>query len=385
MAKQKKATTEKKEKAKLSMNEKFSSFLKDNEKHHYNFEEEKYYKVPSGSLTMDLDLNGGLTPGLHRFVGVNEGGKSSQALLFMKNFLDKFSTGGRGFLIKAEGRLSPEMAERSGVKFVHHAEDWVDGTCFVFDCNIYETAVEAMRTFVYENEEEKKFFFLLDSVDGLISKNDIDKKFEESSKVAGGAVIASNFMKRVSIAMQKRGHIAVFVSQVRADIQLDTYSRAPIRQTTATGGNALLHFANFILEFQPRFTGDMILEDNSKDKKYDPVTNKYLGHFAKVVVKKSPNEKTNAIIKYPIKYGRVGGKSVWVEKELVDFLRMWNFAILKGSWFSFSDDFREEMKEKGIDLPASIQGENKLFSWIEKDEKLKTVLFDYFKQIILSE
>ena len=60
-------------------------------------------------------------------------------------------------------------------------------------------------------------------------------------------MIASDFMKRVSIALAKRGHMAIFVSQVRADIKLDPYSKAPVRQTSATGGNALLHFANFIL------------------------------------------------------------------------------------------------------------------------------------------
>ena len=54
--------------------------------------------------------------------------------------------------------------------------------------------------------------------------------------------------------------MAIFISQVRADIKLDPYSKAPIRQTTATGGNALLHFANYILEFEPRFKKDLILE-----------------------------------------------------------------------------------------------------------------------------
>ena len=62
--------------------------------------------------------------------------------------------------------------------------------------------------------------------------------------------------------------MALFISQVRADIQLDPYSKAPIRQTTATGGNALLHFANFILEFEPRFKKDWIFSEGKFKSEY---------------------------------------------------------------------------------------------------------------------
>ena len=71
----------------MTNNDALKSFLKQNEDHHYNFEEEIDYKVSSGSLKVDFELNGGLGPGLHRFVGMNEGGKSSEALEVMKTFL----------------------------------------------------------------------------------------------------------------------------------------------------------------------------------------------------------------------------------------------------------------------------------------------------------
>ena len=205
----------------------------------------------------------------------------------MKNFL-KTVPNGRGFYIKAEGRLSKEMQRRSGVDFVFDSDEWADGNCFVFECNIYETVVEALRMLVGKNENNTKYCFILDSVDGLIAKGDMDKPFEDSKKVAGGAVIASDFMKRVSIALAKRGHMAIFVSQVRADIKLDPYSKAPVRQTSATGGNALLHFANFILEFEPCFKTDQILQ--KPNEKYDQEKNKIIGRYAKITVKKSPNE-----------------------------------------------------------------------------------------------
>jgi len=366
----------------LTSQEQMSSFLKSNKDSHYNFEETIEYRVSSGSLLFDYKLGGGLTTGLHRFIGVNEGGKTSCALQFMKNFLDQ-PTKRKGFYIKAEGRLGKEMVERSGIKFVFSADEWVEGTCFVFECNIHETVFDAFRELVLKNDENLRYFFLLDSVDGLIRKGDLDKTFEESQKVAGGAVIAADLMKRLSIALQKRGHIAVFISQVRADIKLDPYSRVPIRQTTATGGNALLHFANWIVEFDPRFKGDLILQDEKAN--YDEYKNPYTGHIVRVTVKKSPNEKTNCVIRYPIRYGRKNGTSNWIEKEIFDFLLMWGFAEQKGAWINFDEDFLNILKEAGFnDFPEKIQGTAKFESLINENVPLKKYLFKYISDNILN-
>ena len=84
---------------------------------------------------MDFELGGGLGPGLHRFIGINEGGKTSESLEVMKNFLKMPNA--RGFLVKAEGRLPKEMKSRSGVEFVSNEDEWKDGNCFVFESNIF--------------------------------------------------------------------------------------------------------------------------------------------------------------------------------------------------------------------------------------------------------
>jgi RecA/RadA recombinase len=378
----KKAKEKDTEEKKVTSNEILSTFLKQNSEDHYNFEETVDYKVSSGSLQLDLQLGGGFGPGLHRFVGMNEGGKTSEALEVMKNFLLNIPNS-KGFYIKAEGRLSPEMQKRSGVKFVFSANEWVAGTCFVFESNIYETVVDAMRQLVSKNEEKTKFCFLLDAVDGLIAKGDMDKSFEESSKVAGGAVIAATFMKKLSIALAKRGHMAIFISQVRADIKLDPYSKAPIRQTSATGGNALLHFANWILEFEPRFKGDLILKTNAD--KIDLEKNPPVGHWAKVTVKKSPNEKTNLTIPYPIRYGRSGGKSIWIEKEIVDLLLAWEMVTKGGAWFSPSEDFLELLTQNGLSFPEKVHGESNLFKTVEEDKSLLDFLIKYFRNMISNE
>lgn len=148
------------QKKKTTSSDILSTFLKQNSEDHYNFEETVDYKVSSGSLQLDLQLGGGFGPGLHRFVGMNEGGKTSEALEVMKNFLVEIPNS-KGFYIKAEGRLSPEMQKRSGIKFVFTADEWIAGTCFVFESNIYETVVDAMRQLVSKNEEELSSAFCL--------------------------------------------------------------------------------------------------------------------------------------------------------------------------------------------------------------------------------
>ena len=52
--------------------EKIKAFLEDknNKKFHYNDYEELDYKIPTGSLNLDLALGGGLPAGVHRFTGV---------------------------------------------------------------------------------------------------------------------------------------------------------------------------------------------------------------------------------------------------------------------------------------------------------------------------
>ena len=124
---------EKEESSGATINRVLSDFLNDKENadKHHNFEEEVDYKVSTGSLMLDIGTGGGLGPGLHRFCGINEGGKTSEALEVCRNFLSSVPNS-RAMLVKAEGRLSPEMKKRCGVDFINDPSEWKNGNCFVF-------------------------------------------------------------------------------------------------------------------------------------------------------------------------------------------------------------------------------------------------------------
>jgi RecA/RadA recombinase len=351
--------------------------LNDNPSLHLNDEEEIDYCISSGSLILDSKLGGGFRPGFIRFCGSFEAGKTNEALKVMQNHLETVE-GSKGLYFKAEGRLSHDLQKRFGIKFVKSAKDWVAGTCFVLESNVYEFVMQTIYELVEYNEEKNKYCMIVDSVDGLITSTDMHKDFYESHKVAGGSVIASNFAKRMSSKLGKRGHLAIFISQVRANVQIE-YSSEPTRQIVATGGNALLHYSDWILEFRERFKGDQILED--EDKKYDEKKNPHIGHWANVIIKKSTNETTNSKIKYPIRYGRTNGNSIWIEKEIVDLLLQWSLLNRKGSWCFFTQPLLDELK--GLpDIPQKLQGILKVFKFIEDREDVKEKLYTYLSSLL---
>ena len=68
----------------LTPEEQIEAYLENNKGDHYNFEEERSYAVSSGSLLLDIEMGGGIGPGIIRASGITEGGKTSCALSFAK-------------------------------------------------------------------------------------------------------------------------------------------------------------------------------------------------------------------------------------------------------------------------------------------------------------
>jgi RecA/RadA recombinase len=349
-----------------------SSYLKDNKNDHFNYETSEVYNVSTGSLLLDSELGGALEiPAIIRYTGVSGGGKTSSALLLMKNFLSSVPNS-KGFLVKAEGRLSSNVKKISGINFVEKADEWENETCFVLKSNTYETVASIILELMTNNPENIKYYFLIDSMDALISKNDIPKSFEDSAKVAAGAVLTSNFLRRIMLPLSTFGHVCGLISQVRSAVQINPYAKSDPKLTNSSGGNALQHYADWIFEFQSRYKSDQIIENN-----------KIIGHWAKLVLRKTTNEKEGTEILYPIKHGRSGGTSVWKEYEVSDMLLQWDLAKKSGAWISIDDTLIEEIKSGvGEEVPTKIQGLEQLRNYLEAKPEVCNFLFDKFKTIL---
>lgn len=377
MSKTKGEKPEKEEKVVVNASSFASAFLnsKENKDFHYNFAEAaEDYLVSTGSIILDNKIGGGFRAGLLRFVGVTEGGKSSEALLVLHNMLNSISNT-RGLYVKAEGRLSPEVQARSGVKFVTDPEEWKLGTCLILECNVFDTVFDFIRGMLKNNPMKERYCIIIDSMDGLISKGDIEKTTGEANKVAAGALLTSDFLKRVSLGMSKFGHICILTAQQRSKVSIDPYAKQDTNNTTgSSGGNASLHYPDWILEFQRVYKSDKIMDDPKAPVGPD---NKVYGHMAKVLICKSTNETTGDIVKYPIKYGRKNGSSIWVEREIIDMLLMWEFISKKGTWFSFDDEVNTFLDAKGLSISQPIQGKKAVYEVLENKEELTKALREF--------
>lgn len=357
----------------LTSKDQINKFLqdKDNKKFHFNDFEELEYKISSGSLNLDLALGGGLPAGVHRFTGVNEGGKTSCALAFARNFQKHFKKDGKVIYIKSEGRLSPEIVKRSGI-------DLSEDKFFKFDCNVFEKVFELVRLLVTENQENKKYLFIIDSVDALCRQNDYDKPFVDSEQVAGGALITSVFLKKMVLPIMKLNHMMILTSQVRVEVAANPYAARGGPKTKQAGGNAIKHYANFILEFQERYNSDIMFENASATKLEDK--GNPIGHFCKIVFRKSVNERTGSQVRYPIKYGRKDGTSVWLEREIIDLLYMWGYLDKKGAWISIDEELLTKVKAKEIECPEKVHGEQKLLELLEQNSDLRSFLLSHMQK-----
>lgn len=345
---------------------------KDNKRYHYNDVSSEEYKISTGSLNLDLALGGGLPGGAHRFTGINEGGKTSCALTIAKNFQDHFKDEGMVVYIKSEGRLPSALLQRSGI-------DISEERLFIFECNVFEKVFELIRMLVKDQESGKKYLFIIDSVDALCRMNDLDKPFEDSEQVAGGALVTSVFLKKMVLPITKLGHMMILTSQVRVEVSSNPYASRGGPKAKQAGGNAIKHYANFILEFEERYTSDIIFPNPSASKIEDKGSP--IGHFCKIRFRKSINEKTGAQVRYPIKYGSTGGNSIWTAREVIELMRLWGFFEQKGAWISFDEDLLNELKKSKITCPEKIQGDKKLLELIESDENIRNHLETMVKKI----
>lgn len=370
MAKLKKETEDQDQK--VSTSSLIESYLKSNKEDHYNFDETENYVVSSGSLILDMEMGGGIRPGILRLSGVSEGGKTSAALSFARSF-QKNSPKSFVFYVKSEGRLPKEILERAGLDLSE--EKW-----FEYKSNVYESVISLMRELVKNNPSGRRYMFIIDSMDALVPRTDLDRPFEEANKVAGGSLLSSDFLRKMALGLSSKSHICILISQVRSTVSINPYAKTDPKLTNASGGNALLHYSDWILEFQQRHKADLMLGE-PKVAKLQKGKDEIIGHYCKIIFRKTTNEKTNREVRYPIKYGRKNGQSIWVEHEIKDVLLMWNLVKSSGPWMTISDELIKELKDNDIEMDKQHQGEANFVSYLESNPKITTYLFEKFRGI----
>jgi hypothetical protein len=151
-----------------------------------------------------------------------------------------------------------------------------------------------------------------------------------------------------------------------------------------------------------RSNSDLIFKSSSKT--IDSVENRPIGHWVKMVLKKTPNERSNIPVEYPVKYGVVGGSSVWKELEVIGKLKEWNLIDGK-AWINFTDSIINEInnhfkvlltkekdeaqkakieaEKKNLSESAKFQGENNLRTFLEENPIICEFLTSFIKKIAM--
>ena len=87
-------------------------------------------------------------------------------------------------------------------------------------------------------------------------------------------------------------------------------------------------------------------------------------------------------IKYPVKHGRTGGNSIWVEYEICDMLLMWEMITKKGPWLTFNEAILKEAKDAGVEIQQQHQGMDNLRSYLEENQNVTKYFFNKFKEAL---
>lgn len=338
---------------------------------HFNHINVEKYKTSTGSFNFDLELNGGIEPCILRCGGPAEAGKTSFSLNLMRIFL--MQPNRRGIYFLSDKEVTKELIDRVGVKFVEDFDQWEDGTCFILRTNIYETVCNTIRKLL--SQTSKLYCFVLDSMDNFSPKAALQVDFGESSQKGGTSAITSHFFRCYNILLPRSGHLTILISQERDTFTISRYQKATPKQFNSSGGRAMEHAATWAFEFELAVGKDILWSG-------EPHKSEKLGHNCIINLKKSTNEKTGNVIRFPIKHNRIGGNSIWLERELCDQLLAWEMIKKKKSWLVFSDIVKSECNEKNIEIKEQIQGYNNLLAYLEENKKLTKYLTEKFKELI---
>ena len=350
---------------------KISKLLEDKKfkPHHYNTGEAIDWTSSTGSISLDMFMDGGLVPGIFRLSGEPESGKTSFALncakIFQETVDDAFV-----FYVNAEGRLNKNLLERSGIST--DEDKW-----FCLDSNMLEPSLGMIKELVTDNTEKKKYLFILDSSDALCRVDDLSKDFKDGQKVAGSAVTFSFAGKSLSLPITRFGHAMIVLSQTRTKMSTMGYGGGG--GSTVSGGKALGFYSSTMAEIQPLWTDLYIWENPSAPSIKDK--GKRLGHYCVMRFTKTRNEKTGQEVAIPVKYSQKGG-AIWREVELYMLCLQWGMVKKSGAWFTFSDGLVKEAEEAGIKMTQKHQGERKVWSYMSENEDLLKFLEEKFSQLI---
>lgn len=311
--------------------------------------------ISTGSHIFDSVLDGGFRGGSWaRFIAEPECGKTSMSLCWGKQWQDYYKAKGeigRVVYFNAEGRINEMLIACSGI-------DNTSPYFKIIDTNRAELIWDTIAELIYNNPNDKKYFFIVDSTDALNRDVDADKKFAESDKMSGVAAILSAAGKKLSLPFNRNNHFMFICSQVRDNMKSQHGGKKP------SGGWSPQFYSSLIGTIKKANDFDETLIRETKGDKKSPV----IGRFVNLTLDKTPNKKTGTQLLIPIKEDLVGG--VWRAYEAVLEAESYGLMTNAKGRYAFVDSLVNDLKEAGIECETKFHGEATIRDYFDENPEL---------------
>ena len=289
--------------------------------------------IPTGALTLDIALGGGLPKG--RVIEIYGPESSGKTTLALHAIAEVQKSGGIAAFVDAEHALDPTYASALGVDIEN---------LLVSQPDTGEMALEIVDQLVRSVAVD---IVVIDSVAALVPRAEIEGDMGDSH-MGLQARLMSQALRKITGNIGKSGCTVIFLNQLRQKIGI-TYGNPE----TTTGGNALKFYASVRLDIR-------------RIQSLKKGTEEY-GNRTKVKVAKNKVAPPFRIAEFDI----VFGKGISTLGCLTDLADEMGVIIKKGSWYSYNGENIAQGRDKVIQhMEKNIDFKNEIEELVKK--KLET-------------
>merc|ERR1719352_622544 len=272
----------------------------------------KVATFPSGAMTLDIALGGGLPRGrIVEIYGPESSGKTTLALHAMAEMQ---KLGGTVAMIDAEHAFDPEYSQRLGL----NVDDVI-----VCQPETGEMALEVVDTLVRSNAVD---LIVVDSVAALVPRSEIEGEIG-MVQVGAHARLMSQALRKINVNAAKAGTTIIFLNQLRSKVGV-IYGSPEV----TTGGNALKYYSSVRLDIRRK---EVIKGKAGEDD---------LGTRVKVKVAKNKVAPPYKVAEFDMLFG----KGISSEGCVFDVAESTGVIEKKGSWYSFKGEQLGQGREKSL-------------------------------------